>query len=207
MAGVGPAVDHGRPHSTCPSADRFNSSLTCVQCGNRRSRIATEAVVVLRLEQVGQFVEQHILQARDRFLRELRVESDGRRLRVAASPLGLHPANEELRHGNPLAESPAACSGERPRTTSCSPSRSRCSRCRSERSRSIWLFTMARSGRSRCAEIRTLAARPHQAHHLGLVLWLERPSLSSIHGLHAPSHRRCPRDRGRLTIPRVPVMI
>src|SRR2546426_5721172 len=43
-----------------------------------------------------------------------------------------------------------------------------------------------------------LAAGPNQLHHLGLVLFRERPSRSR-HGLHPPSHRRCPRDRGRLT--------
>src|SRR3989449_1109704 len=43
-----------------------------------------------------------------------------------------------------------------------------------------------------------LAAGPNQLHHLGLVLFRERPSRSR-HGLHPPSHRRCPRDRGRLS--------
>src|SRR2546426_2745731 len=43
-----------------------------------------------------------------------------------------------------------------------------------------------------------LAAGPYQLHHLGLVLFRERPSRSR-HGLHPPSHRRCPRNRGRRT--------
>ena len=46
---------------------------------------------------------------------------------------------------------------------------------------------------------RALAAGLKQLHHLGLVLLRERPSRSR-HGLHPPSHRRCPRDRGRLRV-------
>ena len=54
-----------------------------------------EPGVVGGLQQVNQFVDNDVFEALAGFLGEIGVEADGVGLRIAASPLGLHPPHED----------------------------------------------------------------------------------------------------------------
>jgi len=69
----------------------------------------SEAVAVGGLDDVRQFVNQHVFKARERLLGQVGVEADGGFLGVAAAPFGLHLADEDgprldLQNALPLGE-------------------------------------------------------------------------------------------------------